>query len=91
MFRNEALEVQLKGARENINFESYKIKSKLVLIKQEQNNELKNIEEIILVEARQIIEETQKACKETYRHLENEGCENIKSMDLRMNLRMAYM
>ena len=84
MFRNEALEVQLKGARDNMNFESYKIKSKLVSIKQEQNNELKNIEKIILVEARQIIEETQKACKETYRHLENEAIENIKSMDFFM-------
>ena len=84
MFRNEALEVQLKGARDNMNFESYKIKSKLVLIKQEQNNELKNIEKMILVEARQIIEETQKACKETYRHLENEAIENIKSMDFFM-------
>ena len=81
MFRNKALEIQLKGARDNMNFESYKIKSKLVIIKQEQNNELKNIEKMILVEARQIIEETQKACKETYRHLENEAIENIKSMD----------
>ena len=81
MFRNESLDVQLKAARENVDFESYKIKSKLVMIKQEQNNNLMNIEKMILAEARQIIDETQKASKETYRHLENEGCENIINMD----------
>ena len=40
MFRNESLEVQLKGGRETIDWEIYKIKCKLITIKQEQNNNL---------------------------------------------------
>ena len=81
MFRNETLGIQLKGARDKINLESYKIKSKLVTLKQEQEINLINIENMIMAEAKQIVEETQKASKETYRQLENEGCENIELMD----------
>lgn len=81
MFRNETLGIQLKDATDKINLESYKIKSKLVTLKQEQESNLINIENMIMAEAKQIIKETQKASKETYRQLENEGCENIEFMD----------
>ena len=36
---------------------------------------------MIMAEAKQIVEETQKASKETYRQLENEALENIEFMD----------
>ena len=61
--------------------QSFKIKSKLVKIKEDKKAKFRNIEIFIVEEAKKLIVETKSKYEEAYRQLENEGCEHIEEID----------
>ena len=61
--------------------QSFKIKSKLVKIKEDKKAKFRNIEIFIVEEAKKLIVETKNKYEEAYCQLESEGCEHIKEID----------